>query len=80
MRMEGAMRKIVMALAALAACVGLIAGSPAKADLICPKGSLHDFADMQLVWDHYRDRNTDYLEQWHRRLSIGLETILDAVG
>ena len=65
-------------IAALA--IACIAVTPAKADLICPKGSLHDFANMQLVWDQYRNRNTDYLEQWHRRLSIGLETILDAVG
>ncbi len=70
------MRHLPFALLALV----LVAATPARADFVCPRGSLHDFANPQLVWDQYRSRSADYLEQWHRRLSIGLKTILDAVG
>ena len=45
-----------------------IAATPARADIVCPKGSLRD-SDPQPVWSQYRAHNADYLERWHHRAS-----------
>ena len=63
----------------VAVAIVCVATAPAKADLICPKGSLNDL-DTQRAWNLYRLNSADYLERWHRRLSVGLGEILDAVG
>ena len=69
------MKQSVIAALALA-CIVV---TPTKADLICPKGSLHDF-DPARVWSQYRVNSARYLEQWHARLSRRLKAILDANG
>ena len=63
----------------VAVAIVCVAAVPAKADLICPKGSLYDF-NTELVWKQYRVQKSEYLKQWHARLSRRLKAVLDANG
>lgn len=55
----------------------ILVAMPAKADLLCPEGSLNDFNDLQL-WGKFAAKNPEYVSQLLSRLSYLLKDVLDA--
>ena len=53
------------------------AGTHAKADLLCPKGSLSGMLPT-FVWSAYVERNSDYVNGWLRRLAENLAAAVEA--
>ena len=70
--------KSVAAAVAVALSIAVVS-APSKADLVCPKGSLGDFAP-SFIWDRYKSASAAYLAQLHQRLSVDLKAVLAARG
>ncbi len=54
-------------LAAAAMMLAAVATTHARADIVCPKGSLHDFVP-NAVWQQYVANSRDYIARMLRRM------------